>query len=185
MKVKIEFYRKCFNCLYETRNSKTLVWDNGDNNPQVEDLELSDEDLGIMLNQLHGFNRIVCENCQTNDKLAFAVVKVNDKVYNQFEVSNENENNDFLTHNEILELVDSSVILFHMKDGSHKIAKIDGVMTNQMDGSKSYTAKVFFESDDLNEIFEFDFDRGISYEYISLGDIESVEFFANIEDVDL
>ena len=184
MKVKIEFYTKCFNCLYETPNSKTLVWDNGDNNPQVEDLELSDEDLGIMLNQLHGINRIVCENCQTNEKLAFAVVKVNDKVYNEFEDSNAVENNDFLIHNEILEFADSSIILFNMKDGSHKIAKIDGVMTNQMDGSKSYTAKVFFESDNLNEIFEFDFDRAISYEYISLRDIESVEFFANIEDVD-
>ncbi len=185
MKVKIEFFRKCFNCLYETPSSKTLTWDNGDSNPQVDDLELSDEDLGIMLNQLHGFNRIVCENCQTNDKLAFAVVKVNDKVHNQFEDSNEVANNDFLTHSKILELADSSIILFHMTDGSHKIAKIDGVMTNQMDGSKSYTAKVYFESLDLNEIFEFDFDGGISYEYISLGDIHSVEFFANIEDVDL
>lgn len=72
-----------------------------------------------------------------------------------------------------------------MTDGSHKIAKIDGVMTNQMDGSKSYTAKVYFESLDLNEIFKVDFDGGIYYEYISLGDIHSVELFANIEDVDL
>lgn len=52
------------------------------------------------------------ENCQTNDKLAFAVVKVNDKVHNQFEDSNEVANNDFLTHSKILELADSSIILF-------------------------------------------------------------------------
>lgn len=184
MKVKIEFFRKCFDCLYETPNTKTLIWDNGDENNQPDDIELSDEDLGIMLNHLHGFNNIVCENCGNNQRLAFAVLKVNDKIYNNLTESNEDSSDEFEIHNEILRLANSSLILFYMKDGSYKIAEVDGVMTSHSDGGKSYTSKVYLECEEIDEIEDFDPENGISFQNIDLSEIKAVEHFSNLENLD-
>lgn len=184
MKVKIEFFRKCFDCLYETPNTKTLIWDNGDDNNQPDDIELSEEDLGIMLNQLHGFNNIVCENCGNSERLAFAVLKVNNKTYNNLAESNEDSSDEFEIHNEILRLANSSLILFYMKDGSYKIAEVDGVMTSHSDGGKSYTSKVYLESEEIEEIEDFDSENRISYQHIDLSEIKAVEHFSNLENLE-
>jgi len=185
MKVRIEFYRKCFYCLFETPDTKTLIWENGDDKNQSPDIELSDEDLGIMLNQLHGFNNIVCENCGTGDSLAFAVVKVNDKSYN--DLTNEKDNkpsNDFAIHNEILRMAKSSLILFKMRDGTFKIAAVDGVMTSHGNGEKSYATIVYFECDEIDEIENFDYDNGISFQYMQLSEIKEIEHFTNLDNID-
>jgi hypothetical protein len=68
MKVKIEFFTKCLYCLYETPNSKIMTWENNVEVDSEEDIEFSEENIAIMLDQLHTYNSIACVNCGHSDK---------------------------------------------------------------------------------------------------------------------
>lgn len=198
MKVKIEFYRRCNYCLYETPSTQTLIWDNGDRSCLPIDFHLSEEDLAIMLEQMHRLNNIVCENCGKNDRLGFAVVKANDKIYNEYTNSNDGAYDDFADsdrvllnefeiHNKILKLTRTSYILFHLKDGSFMIAEVMGINTSYMDGSKSYFVYVYQKFEKLEEQLDLeDFypDDIISHENIDLSEIAFVEHYLYYEDVE-
>ncbi len=181
MKLKIEFFRKCFNCQYETPNTNTLIWDNGNNINQSLDFQLTGEKLGIMLGQLHEFNNIVCENCGTRDELAFAVIKVNDEPYE--DIDDEDSIKEFEIHNEILEIAPTSLILFHLKNGNYKIAEVFDEMTSLMSGEKSYMAKVYFECKEIDDIENFSLDNGMTIQEIDLTEIKEVERYISLDDI--
>ena len=186
MKVKIEFSTQCLHCLYETPDSKIMTWENNVEIDSDSNIDFSEEDIAIMLNQLHTYNGIVCENCGQGDKLGFAIEKVNDKPFGDPDIDNidhgfvveSGSKNDFDIHNDILKFARSGFIIFILKSGKAKIGKLDGVYTDHSNGEKSYSTKVYYDIEDIdNDEFIFDVEDGYYFDKIYLKDIKEVEYF--------
>lgn len=184
MKVKIEFYTKCFGCLYENPEIQNLTWDNGSNEEISDNFIPNDEDLGIMLNQLHAFDNITCINCGNLDMLAFAIQKVNDKPYHSDEfdedLTQRDSQTEYQIHSQIQEFTPHGLIKFHMKNGKIKVGEVTGIMTRTSNGSKIYPTKIY-QYLDLEDDLSSEFGELIDYEHIELSEIGSVEFFMPFE----
>ncbi|SIT94661.1 hypothetical protein [Pontibacter indicus] len=189
MKVKIDFYRKCFNCLYEPPIMQSLTWDNGFDEESDKDYVPKDEDVETMLSQLHLFRNIRCENCDTSDKLAFSVQYVNEKPFGEENVAETPEELsypelEYEIHNFILENAKDGPLEFTLHNGETKVGEVDGITTSMTAGSKSYAVKVYKDVDpDEDEFLQENYGEAISYEYINLSDILYIDLWTTYQEM--